>query len=157
MTNTSTGFKVNVNKLSPCEEPVIILEISHKDLTEDIRVAQSTEDIIHQGNTYYATNFNFKHFKDSDSENPTAQIVLSNIGREMMRFIHLTNGAQDTLITYKVIRKSDPDNVEITSCSFIRRVTATIDTITITLSFYNFFNRRAIKRIFDPEHAPGLF
>lgn len=154
---TSPGFKVNVNKLAPCEEPVILLELSHKDLSDDIRIAQSNEDIIHNGNTYHATDFNFKHFKDSDSENPTAQIVISNIGRDMMRFIHLTNGAQDTLVTYKVVRKTDPDTIELTSCSFIRRITATIEAITITLSFYNFFNRRAIKRIFDPEHSPGLF
>lgn len=157
MSNFSDNFKINVNKLNADEALIVLLEIEHALLPEPVRLVNDVEDIVSNGHNYMAMGFDVKWNNDAQGELPKVQLVMQNVGRSMMRWIDMSNGASYTTIRAKVIRRSDPDTVEESLKLQVERITANLLTITFNLVIQNQLIRRGIKRVFTKEKAPGLF
>ena len=157
MNDFSDDMLININAISPCESPVVIVKITHPSLDEDIRVVQDNKDISHMGEEYLSMPFEFTLISDIEDELPSANIVFSNVGRPLMIWLEASNGGTGALVDMRIIRKSDPDVIEKRLKFQIGSTVATLESITIRLNVLDAFNRRGIKRIFDPVNAPGVF
>lgn len=164
MSEVSSDFKINVFRTAPCDIQVVLVEIEHPLITDKIRLAQieNCKDgagvpFSSNGETYIPCVFSFEYQKDIENEVPRAVFIVSNIGKPIMRWIEQSIGAKDAKITFKIVRQSEPDTVEIESKFTVASCTATLESISFELIIQNNFTRRGTRKVFDPNTAPGLF
>lgn len=157
MADFSNDLKINVNKLSADETPIVLIEITHPMISETVRLVQDNCDVVSQGETYVAMAFQIKRQADVQGELPKVTLQVQNIGRSLVKWIDMSGGGKDAAIIAKIIRRSDPDVVEEAIPLGIERVTITNMLVTFHLVVYNNLIRRGIKMIYNNKLAPGLF
>lgn len=157
MANFSNNLKINVNKLSATETPIVLIEINHPMIPETIRLVHDNCDVISNGNTYMAMGFEMKRQADVQGELPKVSLMVQNVGRSLVKWIDMSGGGKGAEVVAKIIRRSDPDVVEESIPMGIERVTITTLLVTFHLVVYNNLVRRGIKLIYNNKTAPGLF
>ena len=150
-------FKSTLAEVNATESPLILIEINHEDLDQPVRVVNDTTDITSNGDLYIAYPFKCVLPDDYENQLPKAQIVVDNIGRDLMYWIETTGGGQDSTCTFKQILRSNPDLVEWEVTMALFNVQVTMQNIVAELGFENLFNKPAISRRYQPSTAPGLF
>ena len=89
---------------------LVLLTISHDDLTEPIRVVNNEVDIVSRGNTFVAYAFEPILPTDAPDRAPEARLRLDNVSRELIE--HIRSIQSPPSVTFEVIRSTAPDVVE---------------------------------------------
>lgn len=155
--NYSSQFKSTLAEVSANEAPLILIEINHDDLPQPVRVVNDMQDVTSNGNLYVGYPFNCKLPDDYENQLPKAQIIIDNVGRELMYWIDTTGGGQDSTCTFKQILRSNPDVVEWEITMSLFNIQVTMESVIAELGFENLFNKPAIRRRYRPDTAPGIF
>lgn len=151
------AFKSTLAEVNATESPLILIEIDHSALAEPVRVVNDMTDVTSNGNLYIAYPFKCVLPDDYENQLPKAQIVIDNVGRDLMYWIETTGGGQNSSCTFKQILRSVPDLVEWQVTMNLYNVQVTMESVTAELGFENLFNKPAISRRYRPDTAPGLF
>lgn len=154
--NFSTNFKTNLNLVTAKDLPIIALEITHPNLSQPVRIVNDAKDLQSLNNTYIACPFSMSILSDSDKERPKAVLSISNIGREMTRWIEQTQGGVGTEIKIKILRRDEPDNIEYEVTLSFTEITVTTQSIAGVLGFENLYRKTAINKFFTSKVAAGL-
>lgn len=157
MPSFSDNLKINVNKLSAEESPLVLIEINHPLITDTIRLVHDNCNVVSNGETYVAMGFEIKRQADVQGELPKVTLTVQNVGRSLVKWIDMSGGGKDAEITAKIIRRSDPDLIEESISMGVERVTVTTLMVTFHLVVYNNLVRRGIKLVYNNTTAPGLF
>lgn len=151
------AFKSTLAEVNATESPLILIEIDHEALTQPVRVVNDMTDVTSNGNLYIAYPFKCVLPDDYENQLPKAQIVIDNVGRELMYWIETTGGGQNSSCTFKQILRSNPDIIEWQITMNLYNVQVTMESVTAELGFENLFSKPAISRRYRPDTAPGLF
>ena len=112
MTRTiSDATKEAIHSQETGEAFLILLTIDHTDLAAPIRVANNSEDIVSNGDTFLAFPFLLELPKDSDSLAPEATLTIDNVDRQIIAAVRSISSAPSVKI--EVIRSGDPDTIEV--------------------------------------------
>lgn len=139
------------------EEPVYLLEITHPQLASPIRVVNDTQDIVHNGNTFFAVAFRIKVPDDISKSVPQVPIAIDNVGRELTQFLHETNGGKGAEVKIMQVMRDTPNLVEQEYTLTLVGVRQNMMEISGQLSYENFLDIPCLTATFNPESAPGLF
>jgi hypothetical protein len=156
MPNYSTGFQAHLQGVNRADPELILLEISHADLATPIRVCNDTQDLTSGGNLYVAMPFEFT-LPDDSGDNPRAELVMANVGRELMAPLEAAGGGQGATCRVRVVRRSLPNNYEIDITVVLGVVIADPLTVRAQLGYDLLLDWAAVGIRYDPVTAPGLF
>lgn len=94
------------NKLATPSAWLILLKITVPDGTV-LRFVNNTEDIVYQGNTYTAINFNIEPTKSSGTgQIPTVSLSISNVTRIIQAYLESLDGAVDSEVLITVVNSA---------------------------------------------------
>jgi hypothetical protein len=155
--NYSANFKETIHATSAAEAPLILLEITHADLAQPIRVVNDNLDLVHAGDTYTALAFRVMPPDDLSEGQPRAAIAIDNIGRELTQWLELSGGGQGATVRMIQVLRSDPDTVEWEVTLDLADVQVNMLEVTGTLSFDDILNLPAVPLSYRPDVSPGIF
>lgn len=91
---------------------LVLLEISHPDLAEPIRVVNNKVNIISNFETYVAFPFEISLPESNEDAPPRASLSISNVGREIGQIIRSITSPP--FVAIRVVRQETPDVIEVT-------------------------------------------
>lgn len=150
-------LKVNVNKLNADEALLVCIDIFHPFVSETIRLVNDNKELISETNSYIPMPFTIQRQSDIRGELPKITLTISNIGRELVKWIDSSGGGKGAEIVVKLIRRSSPDVVEEALKLGISSVVINTQSITFNLEIKNNLVKRSVKIIYDKNTAPSLF
>ena len=153
----SNEFKVNVNKLNADEMLLVLLEITHPFLSEPVRLVRDNKDIVSNGETYLAMNFDLVRQSDVQGELPKVTLNIPNVGRTLVRWVDSSGGGRGATISVILLRRSNPDTVEERIELAVDSVNITTELVVFNLVLQNNLVKRAVKYTYDIKRAQGLF
>ncbi|HOS41941.1 MAG TPA: DUF1833 family protein [Spirochaetota bacterium] len=154
--NTSATFQRAVFAQETDEVFIILLEISHADLAEPIRVCNNSKDIVSNGKTYTAFPFLTATASEHDDQLSTVPLMIDNVGREVVEAIRTITSAPD--VTMSVVLASDPDTVEAGPWSYkLRDVRYNAQIVEGQLGHEDILNESYPEGQYDPAGYPALF
>ncbi|HHJ11888.1 MAG TPA: DUF1833 domain-containing protein [Chromatiales bacterium] len=155
--NYSGPFQETINAVSASEAPLVLLEISHPGLTQPIRVVNDNQDLTHQGNVFTAMAFRFIPPDDLENGMPRAQVVMDNVGRELVTWLESSNGGEGATLRAIQVLRSNPDQIEWEATLDLSNLS--IDQLQVrgTLGYEDILNLPGVMVRYRPETAPGLF
>src|SRR5690606_15708294 len=105
---------------------------------------------------YIAMPFEIKKHDDVQGELPRVSLNVSNIGKSLMRWIDSSGGGKNAKITVYLTRRSNP--IEEEKVVFgISTVNVSTKLISFNLVIQNNLIKRAVRWVYDMNHARGLF
>lgn len=153
----STTARREISKVNADNLPVTLLEIDHPDLATPIRVVNDRSDIVFETNTYISMGFNITMPTDLQKGLPRSSLAIDNIGKELVSWLELSNGAPNTSVRIIQVLRSDPSVAEIDMLMTLSNITITSAYVTGELGFEDLLNVPAVTIIHSPEFAAGLF
>ena len=152
----SDAFKEHAYAPESDEVWLVLLTISHDDLTDDIRVVNNNEDIFSNGETYYACPFEPVLPSSSDEGPPAARLRVDNINQDIVKAIREVES--HVSLRFDVIVADDPDTIEQTYSGFaLADATATVGEVTGTLTLDDLRLEAYPARSFSPQYFSGIF
>lgn len=140
------------------EEPFLIaIEISHADLAVPARFVNDSQNILIQGNEFFATAFRVALPDDKDQQLPQARLEVDNVGRELTQWLEYSRGGKGARCRIIQVLRSNPDLIEFDMTMDLTGLV--IDTMTVSglLGFQNTLGQAAVTVRFDPLSSPGLW
>ena len=153
----STGFQTHIQSVSRADPELILLEITHQDLAQPIRVVNDTQDLTSGGYLFVAAPFQFTLPDEREGQAPRAQLIFSNVGREMMAWLESSNGGRGAMCRVRVVRRSLPNNIELDFTVGLLNISADMAVVSADLGYDSLMDRSATLLRYDPVVAPGLF
>lgn len=138
---------------------LMLVKISHTDLTEDIRVVANTENITYDGHEWIGLMFEIALPSDDEDRIPVTSLKVDNVDREIVAAIRSISSPPDIELTVVRVDELDVVTKEIGPLSF-RLNDADWDALYVQASLgyeADYLNEPAIKDRFDPTIFPGLF
>lgn len=157
MREYSSAAKTNLLATSADEPFLVLLEITHPDLTEPVRVVQDSQDLTFEGNTYIACPFDVVLPDDVAGQLPQAKLQIDNIGRELTQWLESSNGGQEARCRIIQIMRSDLATVEFEITLDLTALVVNNEKVTGNLGFVNMLGRTGTVPSFTPQSAPGLW
>ena len=135
---------------------LILLTLSHPDLTDDIRVVHNPETITSRGQDYIGFAFDLTLPSDTEDRAPVAELRIDNVSREIAQAVRSISSAP--AVTIEIIRAADPDIVEISLTGFTLR-NARWDALAVSgsLALDDISIEPYPAGSFTPASFPGLF
>lgn len=152
----STAAKEELLSVSG-EAPLLCLEITHGALSAPIRVVSDNQDLLSNGNTYTALAFRAMLPDDLEGQLPRAQLVVDNVGRELVQWLEASNGGEGARVKMMQIRRADPDVVEWEIDLDLTNVKMTAREVSGQLGFEDLLSRPAVAKMYNSTTAPGLY
>ena len=157
-----------VRELAPEAVVLDALEITHPDLDAPIRIVHDRTDLLldeadGDGNTvqrrYQALAFRARLADDVEGKAPAAEIVMDNVGRELMQWVDAARGGAGASVgVMRVLVEGDaPPAVEWEVTVDVLGLRADALRITARLGFDPLLHRPAVVPRYDSQTAPGLF
>jgi len=153
----SSQYKSTLASVSAEEAPLILLEISHADLTDPVRVVNDSQDLTSNGKLYIACPFRLVPPDDFEDQLPKAKLSVDNVGRDLMYWIESSNGGQNSTVKFMQAMRSRPDLVEWEITMNLYNVKVNQQTVSAELGFENLFSKPAISTQYRPDNSSGLF
>lgn len=153
----SAAYKSTLASVSPSESPIVLLTISHPDLSSPVRVVNDTQNITSNGHEYIACPFRCILPDDYEGQLPKAKLAVDNVGRDLMYWIESSNGGHGSSVQFQQVMRSRPDTVEWQITMNLYNVVVTMQEITAELGYDNLFSKPAISIRYTPDNSPGLF
>ena len=155
--NYSTTFIETVTALEGSEFPLDLVEITHADLATPLRVVNDREDVVHNGDTFIAMGFEITKPDEPEHGNPQAQLVIDNVGKELVSWLEIADWSQQTSVRLIQILRSDPNTVQWDTTLGMHDIKLSSTKVFGTLSFDNLFGLPAVPVVYSPQVAVGLF
>ena len=153
----SSEFKSTLAAVSATEAPLVLLEISHPDLSTPIRVINDMQDLTSNGHLFVACPFRCVLPDDYEGQLPKARLAVDNVGRDLMYWIETSSGGQGSSVRFMQIMRSRPDLIEWEITMNLYNVNVTMQEISADLGFENLFAKPAISMQYRPDNSIGLF
>lgn len=135
---------------------LVLLTITHDDLSTPIRVVANGEDITSRGNSFTAFPFEILLPSDEPDSPPNAQLTIDNVSREIGQAIRTISSAAAVLI--EVIRLKSLDTVELSFPSLnLRNVRFDAGKVTGDLTSEDLQIEPYPADTFNPSFFPGMF
>lgn len=135
---------------------LVLCKIEHPNLPSPIYLVNNNENITSNGILYRAFPFEAVLPDDQEAREPTAEIRIDNISRELMDEIRSIQSPPT--ITLSVVVASNPDYIEWGPMELLTRgVSYTATVITLRLSYSAFTKEPFPYRTFNPADFPGMF
>tara|TARA_B100000686_G_scaffold55286_1_gene59574 strand:+ start:4163 stop:4636 length:474 start_codon:yes stop_codon:yes gene_type:complete len=135
---------------------VMLLTLDHESLSEPIRVCSDSKQLTSRGNVFIAYPFEVVLPEDREDATLRAQLVIDNIGREVMLALKkMTTAAR---VTIEIVRTDAPDRVEAAFPDFrLTNVKYNALTIKGDLMLEDFTAEPYPHLSFTPSSFPALF
>lgn len=157
MSLTAKGRR-NVLATSADEPMLELLEITHADLAEPIRVVnRDAQNITVLGNEYIACQFRVTLPDDQDQQVPKAVVSVDNIGRELTTWLEVSNGGKGAKLRVMAVLPSSPNILEIDMKMDLSGLSINNQTVDGELGYRNTMMRAAVGMRYDPISSPGVF
>ena len=150
--------------LSPEDSQLAALEISHPDLAAPARVINDHQSRVIEGETYQKLAFRARIAGDADGRVPTAELVMDNVGREILQWIDQAQATASGIhgISVRVMIVTARGAEVITAPDYdvtmdVVGLTADTKEVVATLGFDPFQGRAAVTLRHDPTTSPGVF
>ena len=153
----SNAARLNLNATSATEPLLTLLEITHPDLAEPVRVVGDTQDITVEGHLFLACAFDIQLPEESEGRVPQAQLTVDNVGRELVQWIELSRGGIGAQCRVMQLLRSQPAVIEYDITLDMSGIEVSQTTVTATLGYVDFLNLQAVAISYRPETAPGCF
>lgn len=134
-----------------------LLTISGGGLTEPARVVNDTRDVISQGELFLALPFEVTLPKQAAKETPRAQLVMDNVGRELVYQLESLTPGVELLATLQCVYRETPDVVEMEFTAPMSGIRVTPLTASASIGPGDLLRRPTTNLRFDPFTSPGLF
>lgn len=139
-----------------------LLEINHDDWAQPFRLAQNTNDVVSDGNTYSQWPFQIEPPNDSAAEVAQVTLQLDNTDRSILRALRslrLTPGKTFASVTFFLVLASDKDTVVGDTYVFqLRQVQSyNAHTLSCVLLFDAVLSEMVPADRMTPAKNPGLF
>ncbi len=153
----SARFKRALGAVSSSDVAVVLLEISHPDMPTPARVVRDTQNLVSNGNTFVASAFDFTLPDDRGSQAPRAEIVIDNVGKELMAWVESSKGGRGAEVRVMVVLRATPDVLEVDYRLGLEALKVDQAKVVGELGFGNLLDLPAVGVRYDPATAPGLF
>lgn len=149
---------------------ILLLTISHADLSAPIRVTPDqkevlpiasalnpdTRGVISRGQEFIGFPFEITLPNEDEDQSPRAQLRIDNVSREIVRAVRSIRSPAD--VTVEIVLASEPDTVETALEGFqMRSVTYNALTVEGDLTVEQFDLEPYPSRRMTPSNYPGLF
>lgn len=156
MRSVSDVFLAAANAQTTAEIPIILLVIDHPTLSDPIRVCHNTENVTHDGETYYAFPFLIDLPADRDDELPRVTLTIDNTDRSIIPTLRTIT--TPPTVTMSVVLHGTPDVIEAGPYEFtLREMTYNAGSIQGFLSYEAILDEPFPGDEFIPPYFPGLF
>lgn len=155
-TYTAAGRR-NLLATSADEPFLVLLEITHPDLSVPVRVVNDTVNITARGNEYVACPFALILPDDVAEQVPKAQLRVDNIGRELTQWLEYSNGGKGAKCRIIQCLRSDPDVFEYDMTLDMSGIAIDNLAVTADLGFQNTMMQAAVAVRYDPKTTPGAW
>lgn len=154
-------------ELAPEHTVLDALEIKHPALADPVRLVNDRSDLLLDEadgddtvtRRYIALAFRARLSDDVAGKAPVAEIVMDNVGRELMQWVDAAQGGAGA--TVRVMRVlvggADAPAVEWEVTTDVLGVRAGQRQVVARLGYDPMLNRPAVVVRYDPQTAPGLF
>lgn len=137
------------------DQPLILLKIDHADLAEAIFVVNDRVNVTSNAQEYIAFPFEIRLPDSLEDAPPRAQLLISNVSREIGQAIRDISTA--ATVTIFVVLRVDPDTIE-AQFPTMRLTNIRYDALQVSgdLEFEDLTREPFPARIFSPAEFPGL-
>lgn len=153
----SVPARRNLLATTPDDPFLVLVEITHPDLAIPIRVVNNTENIISNGDEFFAIPFEITLPDSKDQQVPKARLSVDNVGRELTQWLEVSQGGKGAKCRIMQILASDPDVVEFDMTMDLTGLSINNLTVSGELGFRDTLNQSAVAVRYDPRTAPGLW
>lgn len=153
----SSSLKANLNTITSDEHPLILLEITHEDLSIPLRVVNDKKEVISQGEAFIPCPFELVLPDENEGQLPRASIKITNVGRALTYWIERSMGAMGAEIKIIIIQRSNPNLHEWSITMGMSNVVMDIENVTASLDFRDILNLPAVPIIYNVAKSPGLY
>ena len=80
------------------DPPLVLLEITHPNLSTPVRVVGDTQDLVSNGVTFVAMGFRVRLPDEINGQQPRAELAVDNVGRELMQWIEQSAGGRNAKV-----------------------------------------------------------
>ncbi|MYZ41425.1 DUF1833 family protein [Schauerella aestuarii] len=157
MRNISLNGRRNILATSPEESLLIMLEISHPDLTSPVRIVNDTQDLVSQGLTFSSCPFAITLPDDAEGQLPQATLQVDNVDQALMGWLEVSRGGQGAKCRILMVSEATPNIRELDMLLDLTSISANNLTVSAQLGFVNTLGRSAVAKTFNPQSAPGLW
>lgn len=153
----SERYRRALGAVSSSDVVVVLMEITHPDMPSPARVVRDTQDLVSGGNLFVATAFDFTFPEDRGGQAPRAEVVIDNVGRELMSWIEASKGGRGAEVRLMVVLRATPDVIELDYQ--LGLVSLKVDQAKVVgeLGYGNLLDLPAVAVRYDPGTAPGIF
>lgn len=130
------------------------LTFDHASLGSPIRLVNDTQDLVRTAGTFTAFPFDIKLPSKSDDRISEAEVVASNVDRQLVQALRGISGDKPTCM-YEVVLLGSPNTIEFGPATFeILGFTTVMGSISMRISFdMKFLNEAFPKDYFAPWNA----
>lgn len=157
MRNYSSAARTNLLATSADEPFLILLEITHADLTVPVRVVNDVQSITSNGSEFIGCPFDITLPDDVSGQMPQATLEIDNIGRDLTQWLEYSRGGQGARCRIMQVMRSDTDLIEFDMTLDLNNMLISNTKVTGILGFENILNRAGTITTFTPKTAPGLW
>lgn len=154
---SSERYKRALGAVSSSDVAVVLLEISHPDMPEPARVVRDTQALVSNGNMFIATGFDFTFPDDRGGQAARAELVVDNVGEELMSWIEASKGGRGAEVRLMVVLRATPDVIEADYRLGLERIVVDQWKVAGELGYGNLLDLPAVAVRYDPSTAPGIF
>ena len=135
---------------------LVLLTISHTNISPSIRVVNNTENVTSRGNLFTAFPFDITLPDNREDAPPRARLVIDNTSREIAEAVRAITSPPS--VNIEIIRAADPDTVETTFPYFsMRNIKWDSGKVSADLTLEDFTNEPYPGLTFTPAYFPGIF
>lgn len=135
---------------------LVLITISHPDLSEPMRVTSDSVPTVSRGDTFINYVFGFVLPSDEEGSPPQTQIVIDNVNKIIVDTLRSISTPAQFLI--EIVRSSDPDTVEVMYDGFeMKTVRGDVFQISGELTIEDIATEPYPYRLFSPAEFRGLF
>jgi len=153
----SAAYLRAINATSADESPLDLAEIDHPTFEEPIRIVNDSQDLVSNGETFIALYFRCRRPDDREGQAPQAELVVDNVGEELMAPLEHSNGGEGATVRLMEVLRSDPDTIEWEATMNLKNVRAVNMEVIAALGYEEILHRPAVGLAYRPDIAPGLF
>lgn len=157
MRNFSENARENLLALSADQPFLVLLEITHPDLAQPIRVVDDVQNVTSNGNEFVALPFRVTLPDDISGQIPQATLEVDNVGRELTTWLEISRGGQNAKCRIMQILRSDPDVIELDITLDLTQMVINNQTVQAKIGFVNVLGQTSTLTTFTPTTAPGLW
>lgn len=146
-----------LSETSAAELPLFLLEISHTDLPDPVRVVGDSQDLLSNGFTYVGMAFRISLPDERQGQQPRAELSIDNVGRELMQWVEGSAGGRGARVRIMQVLRSSPNVVEWEIEMELSNIRANASEVTGELGFPLLLDVPAVQVRADSTVMPGIF